>query len=132
MGEIFIIGSKGIPARYGGFETFVEQLTRHRKNEDIHYHVACMGTEKKEFVYQESHCFQIPVPSIGPAKAVWYDLAAFSYCLRYARRHPSDRPIVYVLACRIGPFAGWLKRKLKKLGGELYVPSAPTGNFPNG
>ena len=26
MREVFIIGSKGIPAKYGGFETFVEQL----------------------------------------------------------------------------------------------------------
>ncbi|MCB5942947.1 DUF1972 domain-containing protein, partial [bacterium 210820-DFI.6.52] len=27
MKHIFIIGSKGIPAKYGGFETFVEKLT---------------------------------------------------------------------------------------------------------
>ena len=26
--HVFIIGSKGIPAQYGGFETFVEQLTK--------------------------------------------------------------------------------------------------------
>ena len=25
--HIYIIGSKGIPAKYGGFETFVEELT---------------------------------------------------------------------------------------------------------
>ena len=27
MENIFIIGSKGIPANYGGFETFVDNLT---------------------------------------------------------------------------------------------------------
>ena len=27
MKNVFIIGSKGIPANYGGFETFVEYLT---------------------------------------------------------------------------------------------------------
>ena len=27
MKNVFIIGSKGIPAKYGGFETFVEKLT---------------------------------------------------------------------------------------------------------
>ena len=26
--NIFIVGSKGIPANYGGFETFVENLTK--------------------------------------------------------------------------------------------------------
>ena len=28
MKNIFIIGSKGIPAKYGGFETFVDKLCR--------------------------------------------------------------------------------------------------------
>lgn len=121
MQDIFIIGSKGIPAKYGGFETFVEQLTRHRESEDIRYHVACMAKEAGEFEYQKSRCFQIKVPKIGPARAVWYDLAAFSRCLNYIRRHPGGRPVVYVLACRIGPFAGYLKRKLHKMGGRLFV-----------
>lgn len=121
MQDIFIIGSKGIPAKYGGFETFVEQLTRHRESEDIRYHVACMAKEAGEFEYQKSRCFQIKVPKIGPARAVWYDLAAFSRCLNYIRRHPEERPVVYVLACRIGPFAGYLKRRLHKMGGRLFV-----------
>lgn len=121
MQDIFIIGSKGIPARYGGFETFVEQLTRHRESEDIRYHVACMADKTGEFEYQKSHCFQIKVPKIGPAKAVWYDLAAFFYCLKYLKQHPAKQPVVYVLACRIGPFTGFLKRRLHKIGGRLFV-----------
>lgn len=121
MQDIFIIGSKGIPAKYGGFETFVEQLTRYRKNADIRYHVACMADTAGEFEYQDSHCFKIKVPKIGPAKAVWYDLAAFRFCLKYIRKRPGRRPVVYVLACRIGPFTGFLKRRLKKSGGRLFV-----------
>lgn len=121
MRDIFIIGSKGIPARYGGFETFVDQLTRHKKSGEISYHVACMGEERKEFSYQDSHCFQIPVPSIGPAKAIWYDVAAFLYCLKYLKKNPAKDAVIYVLACRIGPFMWYLKRRLKKQGGKFYV-----------
>ncbi len=121
MQDIFIIGSKGIPAKYGGFETFVEQLTRHKTDPSIRYHVACMGEGNSEFEYQGSHCFRIKVPSIGPAKAVWYDLAAFGYCLKYLKMHPSRDPIVYVLACRIGPFTRFLKGRLKRRGGRLFV-----------
>ena len=40
MKHVFIIGSKGIPAAYGGFETFVENLTGQAVSEDIQYHVA--------------------------------------------------------------------------------------------
>ena len=32
--NVFILGSKGIPANYGGFETFVENLTLKRKNKN--------------------------------------------------------------------------------------------------
>lgn len=121
MRDVFIIGSKGIPAKYGGFETFVEQLTRCRKSKGIRYHVACMAEQAGEFEYQKSRCFQIKVPKIGPAKAVWYDLAAFFCCLSYIEKHSCESPVVYVLACRIGPFAAFLKRKLNRLGGRLYV-----------
>ncbi|MDO5702905.1 MAG: DUF1972 domain-containing protein, partial [Lachnospiraceae bacterium] len=31
--HVFIIGSKGIPAQYGGFETFVDKLTWYRKSD---------------------------------------------------------------------------------------------------
>ena len=51
MKNIFIIGSKGIPANYGGFETFVEKLTEKKVSDNIKYHVACMSDNDKEFVY---------------------------------------------------------------------------------
>jgi len=35
--HIYIIGSKGIPAKYGGFETFVEELTTHQSNKKLKY-----------------------------------------------------------------------------------------------
>ena len=35
MRHVFIIGSKGIPAKYGGFETFVEKLTEQQKSKEI-------------------------------------------------------------------------------------------------
>ena len=33
--HVFIIGCKGIPAQYGGFETFVDKLTEYQKSPDI-------------------------------------------------------------------------------------------------
>lgn len=119
--HVFIIGSKGIPAQYGGFETFVEKLTGGRQNQDIQYHVACQAHDTKEFEHNGAHCFNIKVPDIGPAKAVYYDIAAFKYCLKYIQKNKIENAVVYVLACRIGPFIGYLNRKLNKLDGTLYV-----------
>ena len=121
MRDVFIIGSKGIPAAYGGFETFVDNLVSYQKNREIKYHVACITGQEREYAYAGAHCFVIPVPNIGPAKAVYYDIAAFRYCIQYIKRHKCQKPIVYVLACRIGPFIGALKHALDRLGGTLLV-----------
>lgn len=56
MTDVFIVGSKGIPAQYGGFETFVEQLTARKCSPDIQYHVSCMAQEEKHFTYNDENC----------------------------------------------------------------------------
>lgn len=122
MKHVFIIGSKGIPAQYGGFETFVENLTGQAVSKDIFYHIACMSEEEKEeWIYNGAECFYIKVPHIGSAVAVYYDLAAFRWCLDKIEKEHIKDPVVYVLACRIGPFVGPLERRLHRLGGKLYV-----------
>ena len=35
MKDIFIVGSKGIPAQYGGYETFVDNLVTRQVNKNI-------------------------------------------------------------------------------------------------
>lgn len=121
MRHVFIIGSKGIPAKYGGFETFVENLTEQQKNKEIKYHVSCLAQDNKEFEHNGARCFNINVPNIGPGKAVYYDIAAFKECIKYIKDKKIENAIVYVLACRIGPFIGTYKKKLKRLGGTLFV-----------
>ena len=59
--EVFIIGSKGIPALYGGFETFVEKLTENRKNEKLRYHVARMANDRIRYEYNGVECFDVKV-----------------------------------------------------------------------
>ncbi|MBQ6816120.1 MAG: DUF1972 domain-containing protein [Clostridia bacterium] len=120
--QIFIIGAKGIPASYGGFETFVEKLTENQVSPNIHYHVARMATDKIRYEYNGAKCFDIKVPNIGAAKAIYYDIMALKHCIQYCKNRPSiKKPVFYVLACRIGPFISYFKRKIKKLGGSLYV-----------
>lgn len=121
MKNIFIIGSKGIPAKYGGFETFVDKLTEYRKNDEIMYHVSCMGKDYDEFEYNNSRCFNVKVPNIGPAKAVYYDIAALKQCIKYIEKNNVENAKIYILACRIGPFIGWYKRKLEKMNIPLFV-----------
>ena len=129
MGKtVYIIGSKGIPAKYGGFETFVEKLTEFQKDKDIQYYVACMrensaksGITEDFFEHNGAICFNIDVPNIGPARAISYDIAALNKAIEIAKTNRDEAPIFYILACRIGPFISSIKRKIKALGGTLMV-----------
>ncbi len=124
-----MIGSKGIPGRYGGYETFMDKLTEyHEHKESLTYHVACkaggkdgLSSDVEEYEYHGARCFPVKVPDIGPAQAIYYDIAAFRQALAYIRSNNIPKPVVYILACRIGPFTASLARKLHALGGTLYI-----------
>lgn len=122
MRHVFIVGSKGIPGAYGGYETFVDKLTEyHQNNAELKYHVACKSDKAGEFEYHNARCFQVKVPNIGPAQAIYYDVAALSACCKYIEENKIEKPIVYILACRIGPFMAHFVRRIHKLGGVVYV-----------
>ena len=126
--SVYIIGSKGIPAKYGGFETFVEKLTEYQKDSNIQYYVACMrensaksGITEDQFEHNGAICFNIDVPNIGPARAIAYDIAAINKAIELAKENKDEAPIFYILACRIGPFISGLKKKIRAIGGSLLV-----------
>lgn len=122
MQHVFIVGSKGIPGAYGGYETFVDKLTEyHQEHPDIRYHVACKDDKNGEETYHNARCFHVKVPEIGSAQAIYYDVVALHRCCRYIKKHKIENPIVYILACRIGPFAGWFQRRIHRLGGQLFI-----------
>ena len=121
MKNIFIIGSKGIPAKYGGFETFVEKLTEKQVRTDIKYHVSCLSDNKNEFVHNGARCFNINVPNIGAAKAIYYDIVSLKECINYIEENNLKNAVIYILACRIGPFIGHYKKKINALGVKLLV-----------
>ncbi|MDC2866198.1 beta 1-4 rhamnosyltransferase Cps2T [Bacillus sp. BP-3] len=121
MKHVFIIGSKGIPAKYGGFETFVEYLTARKQSENIKYHVSCLADNNDEFEHNNARCFNVKIPDVGSAKAVLYDLASLRACIRYIKEHNLKNCIVYILACRIGPFFSFYKGNLEKMGVKVFV-----------
>lgn len=141
--HVFIIGSKSI-GQYGGYETFVDKLTEyHAEETNLQYHIACkfngdgcmdeskldnIGVIRKdeagnvvEFSYHHAHIYKIKVPNIGPAVAIYYDIAALRYAIGYCREKGIKHPIIYILACRIGPFIKKYVKHIHDLGGEYYL-----------
>lgn len=123
MKDIFIIGSKGIPANYGGFETFVDNLVSRQVSANIQYHVACMtfNDTTRNYHYYDAECQEIKVPNIGGAKAIIYDLRALNWTLNEIEKKNLKNGIVYILACRIGPFISNYVKKFHKHGFKVWV-----------
>ena len=121
MQYCYIVGSKGF-GNYGGYETFVDKLTEyHKDNENIKYFVACKSNENSTFIHNNAIGFNIKVPNIGAAQAIYYDVKALQWCIRHIKDNHVEHPIVYILACRIGPYAKHFKKEIHRLGGKLYV-----------
>ena len=136
--HVFLIGAKSLGA-YGGYETFVDKLTEyHQHNTKIKYQVACkangsgcinekmlVGVKKlsaTEFIYHNAYCFKITVPEkIGSAQAIYYDLASLNETCKIIKKENIKNPIVYIMACRIGPFIKKYYKKVHKLGGSIFL-----------
>ena len=135
--HVFLVGAKSLGA-YGGYETFVYKLTEYHQNHpNIKYHVACKANgdgcmdetkiegvtriSDREFEFHNARCFKIRIPQIGPAQAIYYDVAALRECCSYIRKHRIPHPIVYIMACRIGPFAGHYYKEIHRMGGRVYL-----------
>ena len=141
--HVFIIGAKSLGA-YGGYETFVNKLTEYHQNvTELKYHVACKANgdgsmdegrlegvsdivkdakgNTAEFTYHSARCFKIQIPGIGPAQAIYYDVKALEKCVEYIKDNGIYNPIIYILACRIGPFIKKYCKIIHRLGGRVFV-----------
>lgn len=136
--HIFLVGAKSLGA-YGGYETFVNKLTEYYQDDKrIKYHVACKkngdgcmnpySTEgatvisETDFEYHNANCFRIDIPEkLGSAQAIYYDVAALNECCNIIIKENIKDPIIYIMACRIGPFIMRYYKKIHKLGGKIYL-----------
>ena len=120
--NVFIIGSKGIPARYGGFETFVDNLTKYWKRDDIKFHISCPKINfESDYEFNNARCFIINVAKLGGFGSILYDLISLKECLKYIIRNNLKGSIIYMLTYRIGPFLFLFKKNIKKHKVKLYL-----------
>lgn len=123
MKHVLIIGSRGLPAKYGGFETFVQQLVSHQESKNIQYHVACLSdtSHQEHSTYLGADCFTINPPKLGPARVIAYDMMAISYALRLVKEQQMQSPIFYILGNTIGGFIAPFAKQIAGVGGVLFV-----------
>lgn len=124
--HIYIIGSRGIPVGYSGYETFVLKLTEYSKEfPEIKYHIACRDYGD-EGDYNNASRFYIKTWNIGNAKAIPYDVFAFVHAIKDIKKNDYKDAWIYILACRIGPFMSHLVSRAHQHG--VMVAVNPDGH----
>lgn len=135
--NVILVGAKSI-GQYGGYESFINKLLEYHKDEEnLHYYVYCKANgsgcmdigklpgakavNETEFIYCNARGFLLHVPQIGAAQAIYYDVKALSEACKLIKKEQLKNPIVYVMACRIGPFMNHFVKKIHALGGKVYL-----------
>jgi glycosyltransferase involved in cell wall biosynthesis len=110
--RIAILGTRGIPARYGGFETFAEQLSVRLVQHGIDVTVYCERTTEAHPIsdYKGVQLRYLPAPRMGPLSTILFDIHA----LWDAR---SQFDLVYMLGYGASAFC-WIPRLF---GTEVWI-----------
>ena len=109
--KVAIIGTVGVPANYGGFETLVEQLVRHNHSEDLQYAVYCSkkSYNEKRWVYHGAKIEYVGLQANG-MQSIPYDIVSL---LKASRRNSDVILILGVSGCAFLPvFRLFSKKKL--------------------
>lgn len=88
--RLAILGTRGIPARYGGFETFAQEIAVRLVRLGVDVTVYCEARGPSPAEYNGVHLRYRPAPRIGPLSTILFD----GLCLLDAR---NKFDIVYML-----------------------------------
>lgn len=81
--RIAILGSRGIPAHYGGFETFAEQLSTRMARHGHRITVFCERTNgPRVSEHDDVRLQRVHTLPLGPLRTVLYDVASLARALR--------------------------------------------------
>lgn len=96
--KIAILGARGVPACYGGFETFAEKIGIELHNRGIDVTVFCESKGSQlPTAWQGVNLRYVPAPALGSLQTILYDLR----CLWAARK---GFDVVYMLGYGAAPF----------------------------
>lgn len=119
MKRFFIVGSQGIPANYGGLETFAEEVSTRLAKQNTEVYVTCErvnGEEKGPSTYKGVHLLYVVAPTSN-LRTIVADTRALYRCQEIAQ--PGD--VIYLLGYGVGPFASRAIEAIKAKGVHFWV-----------
>jgi glycosyltransferase involved in cell wall biosynthesis len=101
--KLAILGTRGIPARYGGFETFAQELSIRLVAKGVDVTVYCPASSTKpDEEYRGVRLKYVKLPRLGPFDQMFWDAECFCHSAGHF-------DVVYMLGMG-GAFAAWVPR----------------------
>ncbi len=105
--KIAIIGTVGLPAKYGGFETLTEYLTKHLGGSlDLTVFCSSKSCSKKQQTYNNARLVYVPLEANG-IQSIFYDIVSMFKAVRFA----DTLLILGVSGCIVLPLIRLISRK---------------------
>lgn len=106
--RVAIIGTQGVPAQYGGFETLVENMIGENASTEVEYTVLCSSWDYKERLteYKGAKLEYVPLHANG-VQSIPYDMLSL---LRVLGRGYDVVLVLGVSGCVVLPLFRWLYR----------------------
>ncbi len=107
MKQIAIVGCQGIPAKYGGFESLVENIVGDNASPDIHYTVFCSGVDMPGKIHEYKGCTlkYVDMKANG-IQSIMYDIL----CMMRTFRGYDTVLVLGVSGCMFLPFLKWFSK----------------------
>lgn len=84
MKQVAIVGIQGVPAKYGGFETLVENMIGENCSPEVCYTIFCSGKDYTAHMdtYKGARLKYVPLFHANGAQSTPYDILSMLKCLR--------------------------------------------------
>ena len=123
MKHVFIVGSRGYHAKYGGWETFVSNLVDYYDDKSTKFYISEFSESiKDEYKVNDNITVNpIYVKQKGSIKMLIYSVKAFKYYLNYIKKNNIKNAYIYVLGLKLFNYLGLKKNTIKKLGIKIFI-----------
>ena len=124
MKNIFIIGSRGYNASYGGWETFVTNLANHYNDKNTTFYITSYTDNKEEQTKKITNniiSFPIYIKQKGSTAMFLNTIKSLKYCIKYIEENNIKNSYIYILGLKLFNYLSLYEKKLKKLNIKTLV-----------
>lgn len=126
MQHIFILGSRGYQAKYGGWETFVTNLVDHYHDKNTIIYVGELTDQKEKDktlkkIHSNLYLYFFYVQNQSSAKMFFYTIKSYLNTLNYIKKNHLQNAYLYILGLKLGPLLAFHHNLRKKYHIKIYI-----------